>query len=231
MARPRHVLCLCVLVGSLAPAGCEVIAAVRGFVAAAGEVGEHLEGDLKAELTDAKISKVIEVAPALKAFAATAKHKWEPDPSAPDFSNLVAAFGSLGEYIAFFEEHGTRLTEFYVDLIKIADARAVLTLRKAHAEASAKLEVERVALEGKLAAATADEKPALEEQLAINKTALEDLKRAHQQEVDARAARSNAGEHAYALTDAELARVEARLSDIDAAFTAAGYKSPEPTAK
>lgn len=54
-------------------AGCEIIAAVRGFAAAAGELSEHLESDLKAELTDAKITKIVEIAPKLKAFAETAK--------------------------------------------------------------------------------------------------------------------------------------------------------------
>jgi hypothetical protein len=206
--------------------GCEIIAAVRGFAAAAGELSEHLESDLKAELTDAKIDKIIEVAPKLKAFAETAKHKWEPDPNAADFSKLVSAFGSLSEYMAFFEDNGTRLTEFYVDLVKIGDARSVAQLRKAQAEAEAKLKTERTELEAKAAVATGDEKTQLEEKLRINKTATEELEKVAKQQADARAKRAE-GSHSYTLSDAEIARVEARMKDIDAAFDAAGYKKTE----
>lgn len=208
-------------------AGCEIIAAVRGFAAAAGELSEHLENDLKSELTEAKITKVIEVAPKLKAFAETAKHKWQPDPNSADFTKLVEAFGSLAEYMAFFEENGTRLTEFYVDLIKITDARALVTMRKAHAEATAKLQAERAQLEAKAVTATGDEKKTIDEQLGVNKTALENLEKANQQQIEARAKRNQGGSHSYSLDDTEIARVEARLPEIDKAFDAAGYKKAE----
>jgi hypothetical protein len=204
-------------------AGCEIIAAVRGFAAAAGELSEHLESDLKAELTDAKITKVVEVAPKLKAFADTAKHKWTPDPQAADFSKLVGAFGSLGEYMAFFEENGTRLTEFYVDLIKIGDARTVVTLRKAQVEARKKLADEKVELDKALAAATDADRKAIEEKIRINENAMKQLDDVAKQQEEARAKRGEGG-HSYSLSDAEIARVEARIDEIDKAFDAAGYE-------
>lgn len=217
----RHAVPIVLILGM--GGGCEIIAAVRGFAAAAGELSEHLESDLKAELTDAKITKIVEVAPKLKAFAETAKHKWEPDPQAADFSKLVSAFGSLSEYMAFFEENGTRLTEFYVDLVKIGDARTVVTLRKARAEAETKLKTERTELEAKATVATGEEKTQLEEKLRINKTAIEELDKVAKQQEEARAKRAE-GTHSYTLTDAEIARVEARMPEIDKAFDAAGYE-------
>jgi len=207
----------------VAAPGCEIIDMIRGFAAAADEIGNHLESDLKSELTDAKISKVVEVTPLLTEFSKTAKTKWQPDPHAPDFSQLATAMGGLAEYIAFFESHGTRLTEYYVDVAKIADARSLLTLRKAHDEAAAKLKQERSELEGKIAAASGDEKKQLEDQLGVNTKASETLEQQFTQSMDARKAAKSGGSGGYTLSDAEIARVEARLPDITKAFAGAGY--------
>jgi hypothetical protein len=220
----RRLFAIVIVLGTAG--GCEIIAAVRGFAAAAGELGEHLESDLKAELSDAKITKVVEVAPKLKAFAETAKHKWTPDPQAADFSKLVSAFGSLSEYMAFFEDNGTRLTEFYVDLVKIGDARGVIKLRKAQVEAKQKLADEKVELDKALAAATDADRKGIEEKIRINESATKQLDDVAKQQADARALRAEGG-HSYTLSDAEIARVEARMPEIDQAFDAAGYEKAD----
>jgi hypothetical protein len=204
--------------------GCEIIDMIRGFAAAADEIGNHLESDLKSELTDAKISKVIEVTPLLTEFSKTAKTKWQPDPHAPDFSQLASAMGGLAEYIAFFESHGTRLTEYYVDVAKIADGRSLLTLRKAHEEATTKLKQERTELEGKIAAASGDEKKQLEDQLGVNAKASETLQQQFDQTMEARKAAKSGGNGGFTLSDEEVARVQARLPEITKAFDGAGYR-------
>lgn len=220
MPRLPHLALLATL--TLGP-GCEVIDMVRGFAAAAGELGEHLEGDLAAELTDAKIDKIIEVTPLLVEFTKTAKHKWEPDPDAPDFSKLASALGGLGDYIAFFEGHGTRMTEYYVDLIKIADARALVTMNRAYAEAKAKHKTERDELQAKLGAAAEADKAAIQSQLDINAKATETLDEQYQAGVKARAAR-NTGGKSYSLSEAEIARVEARLPELEKVLEASRKK-------
>ncbi len=220
--RITHVLVL--LVALAVPTGCEAIASIRGLVGAAKEIGEHLETDLKSELTDDKITKVIEVTPKLKEFSETAKVKWTPDPNAADFSKLANALGGLADYIAFFEGEGTRLTEFYVDLVKITDARGLVTMRKAHEEATAKLATERTSLEAKLAAATGDAKKPIEDELKRNeqaKRALDDARA--QQQKSREQAQAQAGTNGYKLSDTEVARVEARLDEIAAVLDKAGY--------
>jgi hypothetical protein len=208
--------------------GCEAINAFRGMIGAAKEIGQHLEDDLKAELTDAKISKVVEVTPKLKKFSETAKVKWEVDPHAPDFSKLASAFGGLSDYIAFFEGEGTRITEYYVDLIKIQDARALVTMKKAYEEAKTKLDAEQKDLEGKLAAATGDAKKPIEEALAQNKRAREELDKAHDEQQKARTdQQAHPDKGGYTLSDAEVARVEARLPEIEACFKDAGWDKPK----
>lgn len=219
------------LLGLALATGCEAIAAFRGFVGAATEIGKHLEDDLKSELTEAKIDKVVEVAPKLKAFSETAKVKWQPDPHAPDFSQLATALGGLADYIAFFEGEGTRITEFYVDLVKINDARGLVTLRKAYGEAKTKLEAEQKELEAKAATESGDAKKLTEEAIARNAKAREELDKADDAAKKARAEQqAHADKGGYTLSDAEVARVEARLPEIDAAFAAAGW-AQAPDAK
>ncbi|HWB80382.1 MAG TPA: hypothetical protein VG755_35705 [Nannocystaceae bacterium] len=203
---------------------CEAINAFRGMVGVATEIGKHLEDDLKSELTDAKIAKVVEVTPKLKKFSETAKVKWEVDPHAPDFSKLASAMGGLADYIAFFEGEGTRITEFYVDLIKIQDARGLVTMKKAYAEATEKLDKEKAELEAKLAAASGDAKQPIEDALAQNKRAREELDKAHEAQHKAREEQqAHADKGGYKLSDAEVARVEAHLPEIEAAFKDAGW--------
>jgi len=222
----RHRALLLLLAAlSLTPA-CEVIDTVRGFAAAAGALSEHLETDVKAELTDDKITKVITVTPALTEFSKTAKHKWDPHPESPDFTKLASALGGLADYTAFFEGQGTRLTEYYVDLIKIVDARGLVTLRKATAEARAKQQTERGELEAKLAAAAEAEKAAIQTALDNNARASELLEQQEAQALEARKQRT-ASSGSYSMSDAEIARVEARLGEIEPVMKAAGYGGKE----
>jgi hypothetical protein len=147
------------------------------------------------------------------------------DPNAPDFSKLASALGGLSDYIAFFEGEGTRLTEYYVDVVKIQDARGLITMRKAHEEATKKLADERKEIETKLAAATGDAKKPLEEELARNEQAKKTLDEARAAQLTARDERSKQpSDGGYQLSDDEIARVEARIADIDAAFEKGGYE-------
>jgi hypothetical protein len=211
-------ICACMLVSTATTVGCEAIASVRGLLAISGEVKEHLESDLKSELTDAKIDKVIAVVPELRRFSETAKVKWKPDPEAADIQQLANALGGLADYMAFFESQGTRITEFYVDVIKIYDARAMLLLRKGQADAREKLEAEKKSVEEKKADASPEEVEQLERDLERAKLAIEKI----DQMVEAREQARNRQQQ-YSLSDEEVARVEARLEQIDRVFKDAGY--------
>lgn len=211
-------LCACLLVSASGAAGCEAIASVRGLLAVGGEVQEHLENDLKAELTDAKIDKVLAVTPELRRFSETAKVKWKPDPESADIQQLATVLAGLADYMAFFESQDTRITEYYVDIIKIYDARSLVALRKAQAEAREKLEAETKTLEEKKAAASPEEVKALEADLARAKLALEKI----DQMIEARD-KARESKKQYALSDAEIARVESRMEEIDRVFKDAGY--------
>jgi hypothetical protein len=219
MTRRARTIALCAGLGlSLPTVGCEAIAAFRGMIAMSGEVREHLENDLKAELTEAKIDKVIEVTPELQRFSEKAKVKWKPDPEATDLSQMANAIGGLSDYMAFFESQGTRLTEYWVDLMKIYDARAVIMLRKAQAEAREKLEAEKKALREKKESASPEEAEKIEKELERAKLALERVDQAVATRDDARKRRSQ-----YALSEEEIARVEARIEQINGVFSSAGY--------
>lgn len=57
MRRGTLLLLSVLLAGGIGSSGCEAIASIRGLIAMAGEVKEHLEMDLKEELTDAKTTR------------------------------------------------------------------------------------------------------------------------------------------------------------------------------
>jgi hypothetical protein len=222
--RGRTILLCSVLAASaLSMAGCEAIASIRGLIAVAGEVEEHLESDLKTELTDGKIDKVLEVLPELKTFSETAKVKWKPDPAAPDFQQLATALGGLADYMAFFESKDTRITEFYVDLIKIYDVQAFVALRKGQEESQKILEKEKEELEAKKAAASPEEVKKLDGELERNSLAQKKLAEATKAMEEAREQRKQ--QQQYTLSDAEIARVEARSKEIDEVFKASDVKS------
>ncbi len=212
--------------GIASTTGCEMIASLKGLASAVEELDKHLEKDLKAPLTDEKITLLLTVIPKLKTFSETAKVKWEPNPNANDFSQLANALGGLSDYMAFFESNGTRITEFYVLLIKVGDARAQIMWKKAHAESIEKLEKEREELEGKLAAAEDDKKADVEKELERNKLAREKLDEAAQQQQKAieqhrkQQAKNKGG---YTLSDEEIALVAARIDEVNNVFEDAGY--------
>jgi hypothetical protein len=221
MSRPRATVLtlLFFLASAQATVGCEAIASIRGLIAVSGEIQEHLENDLKAELTDAKIDKVLAVTPELKAFTETAKVKWKPDPQSADVQQLANALGGLADYMAFFESQGTRITEYYVDIIKMHDARASIMFRRAQTEAKEKLEAEKKALEQKKDSASPEEREQLEREIERATIALQKIEETF-------VARENArkqGQKQYALGDAEVARVESRLDAINRVFEDAGY--------
>lgn len=186
-----------------------------GMAKVAKEVGKHLETDLKAELTDDKIDKVLEVTPALREFSKTAEHKWDLDPDEPDFTKFATAMGAMSDYIAFFESHDTRITEYYADTVRIADARATISLRKANAEALAKHETERAALQAEFDTAEGEEKDKLQQALDRNAKAKETLDKMQKDGEAAREKRRSSGAP-YVLSDKEMARVAARVDEIDA---------------
>jgi hypothetical protein len=220
-------VCAVLLVSTSGALGCEAIESLRGLMAFSGEVREHLESDMKSELTDAKIDKVITVVPELRAFSETAKVKWAPDPEAADVQQIASAIGGLTEYMAFFESHGTRLTEFYVDVIKIYDARGLILLRKSQAEAREKLEAQKKELEEKKADASPEEAEKLATALERTELAVKKIDEGVEAREKARNQRKN-----YRLSDEEVARVEARIEDIDRVFKNAGYvKEDEPEAE
>ena len=168
------------------------------------EIDTHLEKDLAAPLTDEKITLLLEVTPKLTAFTAKAKHKWEPDPSATDLSQLGSALAGLSDYMAFFKTEGTRITEYYVLMLKVNDARGQILWTRAYNEAHKKLETERAELEKARAAATEDvEQRALDKDLERNRLALEKLDTAKKEQEAAFAERHAASDNkqTYQLSD------------------------------
>ncbi len=215
-----------VLAATPALSGCEYINKARGLVSAMSEIEKHLEKDLAAPLTDEKITLLLEVTPKLTEFTAKAKHKWKPDPAANDLSHLMNALGGLSDYMAFFESEGTRITEYYVLMLKVNDARGQILWSRAYNEAHGKLEKERAELEAKRAAATEDaEQRALDKELERNRLAMEKLDTAKKEQEAAFAERHAAKENknTYQLSDEEIALVEARFDEVNTVFKDAGY--------
>lgn len=199
----------------LATSGCDAISDVVGAVGAAKDVAAHIEEDVKAPLTDARIDKVVEVTPALREFAEEAKVKWEPDPNANDFSQLAKNVAGLNEYISFFESHDTRLSQYYVDFVKINDARAKIMFKRGQAEAKAKLEKERKELKKKVADAADEEKKKLKRKLKRVELTLEKLSKTSEEAEAIKQANKEAG---YVLSEEEVKLVEARLDELNALF-------------
>ncbi|MCA9719779.1 MAG: hypothetical protein H6713_20225 [Myxococcales bacterium] len=207
-------------------AGCEYINGARGLISAMTEIETHLEKDLAAPLTEEKLTLFLEVTPKLTAFTATAKHKWIPDPAANDLGKLASALGGLTDYMAFFESEGTRITEYYVLMIKVNDARGQILWRRAYEEAHATLERERADLESANASAgTPEEERALEKSLERNQLAMQKLETTKQEQEASFAERSAAAgnKNTYQLSAEEIALVEARLDEVNQVFKDAGY--------
>lgn len=204
----------------LACAGCDFITKAQGVMELAQEVGKHLEADLKAPLTDAKIDQVLKVTPELVEFTKTAKQKWTPDPQGQNVQDLAASLGALSEYLAFFKARDTRITEYYVDLIKVCDARWQIVYSEANAKAREQLELRKRELEAD-ATMPADAKETALKQVTI---AIQQLEQAKLKKPEERPDQPKSGQNAaYKLSDEEIALVAARLGEITAAFKAAGY--------
>ncbi len=210
---------------ALSLAGCDTVSELVGGLSAARTIGTHLEEDVKAPLTEARISKVLEVIPSLKEFSKEAKVKWTPDPNANDFSQLATSVAGLSDYMSFFESHDTRITQFYTDFVKLNDARARLELEKGMADATNKLKAERDKLEKEVANAEGEAKKELERKLRQSELTLEKLE---ERDGKGREIRQTASQAGYTLTEAEIKLVEARLDEINAVFQAAGYEKKKP---
>jgi hypothetical protein len=212
--------------------GCDTITKVTGALGAAKELGQHLETDVKAPLTDERIDKVLTVIPEFEEFSKEAKTKWKPNPDSPDFTQLATSISGLTEYVAFFESHDTRLTQFYVDLTKINDARAQLHYAEGQKQSREKLADERTQLEAELAKASDKEKEKLErklERIKLTEQKLDELDEgAEKAKTEAQKQQKNSG---YVLSDAEKALVESRLPQIEEVFGKYGYGGKKKKAK
>jgi hypothetical protein len=208
------------LVFTPAVGGCETIDKVKGMATLMEAAGEHLEEDMKAPLSDDHIDMFLRVTPELGKFSETAKVKWKPDPKANDISQLSTSLGALGDYAAFFETQGTRITQYWVVTLKISDAVALLAFEEGQVEARKRLTDERTQLEQKQAAATGDEAAALATELERNQEALENL-----DEIDKARAKGggDAKDKPYSLSPEEIALVKARRPAIEEALRAGGY--------
>lgn len=216
----HRLVCLSTLV--LALPACELIDQVKGVATLMEEAGEHLEKDLEEPLTDERIDLFLRVTPALEEFSETAKVKWKPDPDANDIAQMAKSIGALGDYAAFFESEGTRLTEYWTIFIKIYDAWAVISFDEGQAEARKTLEAEKLELTAKRATASGADAEALDKQLERNKLALENLdKVAKAREKDT----ADTKKKPYQLTDAEIDLVRKRKDEIGEALQAAGYEN------
>jgi len=213
----------------LAAAGCDFISKAQGVAQAMEEVSKHLEADLKEPLTDAKIDQVLKITPELMAYSEEAEVKWQVDPDSGDVQQLTNMMGAVSEYMAFFEARDTRITEYWVDMMKIADARSQLAWEEARVEARAKIEEEKETIEAKRAAGELTDEQA-DTRLRQQEIALERLEEIELQREQARTNQQGG----YTLSEEELALVEARRDEIEAVFREAGYlkddQDPDPEA-
>lgn len=201
-------------------AGCDFITKAQGVMELAQEVGQNLEKDLKSPLTDAKIDKVLEVTPELVEFSKTAKETWKPDPQSEDIQQLATSLGAVSEYIAFFKARDTRLTEYYVDLVKICDVRWQVVYSEANAEAQEKLAQRIQELEADTSLPAEEKQKALEQA----RLAKQQLEQAKLKDPEATPDQPQGGKNsAYTLSDEERALVTARLPEITRVLRAAGY--------
>ncbi len=203
--------------------GCDTISEITGMVSMAQGLSKHLEEDIKAPLTDERISKVLEVLPKLTEFSKEAKVKWKPDPEDHDMAQLGTMIAGMSEYAAFFESHDTRLSQFYVDFSKIADCRARARLREGIEESRKKLKKEAAELEEKIEEAPEEEKPELERRLKQAQIAIEKLD-SGKDEVE-KVRNEQAKNTGYKITPEERALVEARHQEIEAVLEASGFGS------
>jgi hypothetical protein len=198
--------------------GCDFVDKMKGMAEGAKELGEHLPEDLKSELTDAKIDKVIEVTPELMEFSQKAKVKWKVDPSTNDIRELATAVGALTDYMAFFESRDTRVTEYYVDVIKIHDAILQIEWEAGHEDAVKKLDDEKKELEAKKASGEGDASK-IDKELERNRIAREKLEKLKPETPSTR----KDPKPPYELSEEEIERVRDKKDEIYAAFRKAGY--------
>lgn len=207
---------------------CEVIDQIKGVATLMEEAGEHLEKDLKEPLTDERIDLFLRVTPKFREFSETAKVKWKPDPDANDIAQMATSIGALGDYAAFFESEGTRLTEYWTIFIKIYDAWALISFEEGQAEARERLEKEKAELAAKKSAASGEEADKLDTEIERNRLALENLdKIAEARDKDTGDAKQK---KPYELTDAEIDLVRKRKDEIGEAMQAAGYEKKKDDA-
>lgn len=204
--------------------GCEMIKKGKGLYALMTEIDEHLDEDLAAPLTDERIDMFIEVAPKLDAFVEESENKWRPDPKKSDIRQMVQGLGAVAEYMAFFETHDTRLTEFYVVMLKVYDARASIAIEEGSGDVREQLEKDKAEAIAKKATASEEEKKELDEAIERADKALEKL-----DEVKAESERADAqtpeAERPYTMTEEEIELVRARKDEIDKAFKDGGYEA------
>ena len=115
-----------------------------------------------------------EVTPELMAFSDKAKVKWKIEPGTNDIRALSTSMGALADYMAFFESHGTRLTEYYVDVLKIQDAIVHIEWEAGQKDALDRLHKERKELEAKKAAGGGAN---IDQELDRNQKALDTLEK------------------------------------------------------
>jgi hypothetical protein len=211
----RTVLTIALAMGATT-LGCDFVDSMKGMAEGAKELGKHLPNDLKAELTDDKIDKVVEVTPELMEFSEKAKVKWKVDPSTNDIRELATAVGALSDYIAFFESRDTRVTTYYVDVIKIHDAIVQIEWDAGHQDAIERLDKERKELEAKK---TGGDASTIDKELKRNRLAREKLDKMKPETPS----RRSEPKPPYTLSDEEVQRVRDKKDEVYAAFRKAGY--------
>lgn len=196
----------------------------KGLYALMNELDEHLEEDLEAPLTDERIDMFVEVAPKLNEFVEESENKWRPDPKTSDIRQMVKGLGAVAEYMAFFETHDTRLTEFYTVMLKIYDARAAIAIEEGSGDIREQLEKDKAEAIAKKATASEEEKKKLDEDIERADKALEKLDEVAK-ETEKAEAETTEEERPYTMTEEEIELVRARKDEIDAAFKDGGYEA------
>lgn len=199
--------------------GCEALSKITGALTAAKDVAQHLDEDIKADLTDERLDKVLAVIPSLAKFSEEADVKWKPDPEAHDFTQLTNGIAGMNDYIAFFESHDTRLTQFYVDLMKTHDARAQILMAEGMDRARQKLGKHRKEIEAKLAGASAKERTELERQLDQVQRTQKRMEESERQAEEHRHRVQEANQQTgYEVSNEEVELVRRRLTEVNDVF-------------
>ena len=189
--------------------GCETISQTKNMAEFAKESTEHLQEDLQKPITQEQIDMFVRVTPELIAYQKEKNKNFEIPKDASDLTKLATSIAGLADFVSFFEVRETRITEYYVMAVKIYDAFALITAKKAQSTST-------VDMQKKL-----DEMKALpteglsESELAKRKTDIRQGELALEKMKKMKLERNAKKNDQYSISDAEIEQVRKNYDKIE----------------